>query len=66
MVEVTHSLLPPLLKVATDCTLLRSCLSLSAPLAKGVEVSGGHFGQIQGAIAHIDFSVSEADWGVGT
>ena len=34
------------------------CTNLSAPLAKGVEVSGGHFGQIQCAIAHIDSSVS--------
>ena len=30
--------------------------NLSAPLVKGVEVSGGHFGQIQGATAHIDSS----------
>ena len=34
------------------------CTNLSAPLAKGGEVSGGHFGQIQCAIAHIDSSVS--------
>ena len=48
---------------------LRRCSNLSAPLAKGVEVSGGHFGQIQGAIAHIDSSGTarrSRDWGVAT
>ena len=39
---------------------------LLAPLAKGVEVSGEHFGQIQCAIAHIDSSVAAGDWGMAT